>query len=60
VVVKVIDAASLEGVWKALRYGVRKFPAFIVNGQARFQSGNYTGVGQEIRRVLGAAESTFH
>jgi hypothetical protein len=30
--IKMIDAASVEGVWKALRYRVHHFPAFIVDG----------------------------
>lgn len=34
-IVKVIDAASLEGFFKSLRYGVRKYPAFIIGGQAK-------------------------
>lgn len=33
VVVKVIDAASVEGVWKSLRHGVRRYPAVIVEGK---------------------------
>ena len=33
VVVKVIDAASVEGFWKSLRYGVRRYPAVIVEGR---------------------------
>jgi len=33
VIVKVIDAASLEGFWKSLRYGVRRYPAVIVEGK---------------------------
>lgn len=37
VLVKVIDAASIEGVYKSLRYGTRRFPAVIVNGEARFR-----------------------
>jgi hypothetical protein len=31
--IKVVDAASLEGVVKALRHRVRRFPAFVVGGQ---------------------------
>ena len=31
VVFKVIDAASIEGVIKSLRYGVRKYPAVILD-----------------------------
>jgi len=31
---QVVDVASLEGVWKALRYRVRRFPALVVDGKA--------------------------
>ena len=34
VAVSVVDAASVEGVWKSLRYGVRRYPAVIVDGRA--------------------------
>ncbi len=33
--VRVIDPQSPEGVWKCLRYGVRRYPAFIVEGRRR-------------------------
>ncbi|MDE3074390.1 MAG: hypothetical protein KGJ86_03090 [Chloroflexota bacterium] len=33
--VKVVDAVSLEGVFKSLRYGSRHFPVFVVNGKRR-------------------------
>ncbi len=35
VTVKVVDAASAEGFWKSLRYGIRRYPAFIVGGQEK-------------------------
>lgn len=35
VAVSVVDAASIEGVWKALRHGVRRFPAVVVDGRQR-------------------------
>lgn len=35
VVFKVIDAASVEGLLKSVRYGVRKYPAVIVDGQVK-------------------------
>ena len=31
VVFKVIDAASMEGVLKSVRYGVHKYPAIVIN-----------------------------
>ncbi len=36
IMVKVIDAASLEGFVKSLRYNARRFPAVIVDRRARF------------------------
>ena len=36
ILLKVIDAASLEGFYKALKYNARRYPAVIVNRKARF------------------------
>jgi hypothetical protein len=33
--VKVIDAASIEGLYKAVRHRARRFPSFIIDGQER-------------------------
>jgi hypothetical protein len=33
--VKLVDVASVEGVFKAVRHRARRFPAFIVDGQQR-------------------------
>jgi hypothetical protein len=30
--VRVVDAASIEGVWKSLRHRLRRYPSFIVEG----------------------------
>jgi glutaredoxin len=35
VAVSVIDAASVEGVWKSLRHGVRRYPAVVLDGRER-------------------------
>ncbi len=35
VVFKVVDAASLEGVYKSLRFGVRKYPAIVIEGKGK-------------------------
>ena len=48
VAVSVVDAASIEGVWKSLRHGVRRYPAVIVDGRA-------TASGEE----LGAADAAI-
>jgi hypothetical protein len=36
IVLKVIDAASVEGVFKSLKYNARRYPAVIVNRKTRF------------------------
>jgi hypothetical protein len=35
VVFQVIDAASMEGFLKSVRYGLRRFPAFIIDGKEK-------------------------
>ena len=54
VTVKVIDAASLEGFWKTARYGLRRYPAVVVGGRARFTGTDFTSADAEIARQLGA------
>jgi hypothetical protein len=36
ILLKVIDAASVEGFYKSLKYNARRYPAVIVNRKARF------------------------
>ncbi len=59
VAVKVIDAASLEGVVKTLRYRVHRFPAVIVGREARFSGDTaqtLAGAAAELDRRLGQPE----
>ncbi len=53
VVVRVIDAASVEGVFKSLKYKTRRFPAVIVGQKARF-TGNQAlqSASAELARLL--------
>lgn len=53
VLIKVIDAASLEGFWKSARHGVGRYPAVIVGGR-RFADTEFTKAEEEIARHLGA------
>ena len=36
IILKVIDAASIEGFFKSLKYNARRYPAVIVDGKSRF------------------------
>jgi len=52
VLIKVIDAASLEGFWKSARHGVGRYPAVIVGGR-RFAGTDFSKAEEEIARRLG-------
>lgn len=54
VVVKVIDAASLEGFWKTARHRLGGYPAVIVGGRKRFVGADFDGAEAEIARQLAA------
>lgn len=55
ILLKVIDAASLEGFIKSLKYNARHYPAVIVNGGSRFiGSQMLPSASEEIaRRLMG-------
>ena len=53
IAVKVIDAASLEGFFKSLKYNARRYPAVIVDQKARFMgSQTLQPAADEIARLL--------
>lgn len=53
VIVKVIDAASMEGFYKALKYNAHRYPAVIIDGKARFSgSQGLDAAASEIGRRL--------
>ncbi|MEW5827716.1 MAG: hypothetical protein AB1846_02410 [Chloroflexota bacterium] len=57
-VIKVIDAASIEGVYKSLRYNARRYPAVIVNRRSRFiDRDSLESAANEINRILAQPES---
>ncbi len=49
--IRMVDPQSPEGLWKCLRYGVRRYPAFIVQGQHRIVGWNPTAVEQALGKV---------
>lgn len=54
VVFKIIDAASLEGFLKSLRYGVRRFPAFVIDGKDKHSGPDM----QQAKRLIDARVSS--
>ena len=53
ILLKVIDAASIEGFYKSLKYNARRYPAVIVDGRSRFiGSQMLSSAGDEIAHQL--------
>jgi len=57
ILVRVIDAASIEGFYKSLRFNLHRYPAIIVAGKTRFTgTRSLQSAGDEIaRRLVGQA-----
>lgn len=36
ILIRVIDAQSLLGVYKSIRYGVRRYPTFVINKKSKY------------------------
>ncbi|MBI3361080.1 MAG: hypothetical protein HY023_08210 [Chloroflexi bacterium] len=58
VIVKVIDAASVEGFWKTVRHGLRRYPAVVVGGKTTFTGTDFASADAEIARQLEAVPVT--
>ena len=35
ILIRIWDPRSLQGLWKAIRYGARRYPTFVVGGKAK-------------------------
>ncbi len=49
VVIRVIDAVSIQGLWKSVRHGLTRYPAVIVGGR-RFVGADFAAAEAEIAR----------
>jgi hypothetical protein len=52
VIVKVIDAASIEGLWKSLRHGLRRYPAIVIHEKPVYTGIDFTDADIEISRII--------
>jgi hypothetical protein len=50
--ISVIDAASIEGIWRSLRHRVRRYPAMIVDGRETAIGTDFEAVDRVIDRHL--------
>jgi hypothetical protein len=51
-VIRITDAQSMQGLWKSLTKGVRKYPTFIVDGEEKYHGWEAEALNEVIRRHL--------
>jgi len=49
IAIRLWDPRSLQGMWKSIRHGVRRYPAFIVDGGRRIVGWNIAALEQALR-----------
>jgi hypothetical protein len=57
IAVKVVDAASIEGVWKSVRHRVHRYPAVVVDGKETRIGADFKALDPVIERFVEAASS---
>jgi glutaredoxin len=50
--VRIVDAASIEGFWKSLRHGARRYPAVILDGKRRLSGSDIEALDAELQQHL--------
>ncbi len=48
ILIRIYDPRSLQGLWKALRHGVRRYPTFIINGKRKVSGWDQGHLEQEL------------
>jgi hypothetical protein len=55
-VIRITDAQSVQGIWKAITKGVRKYPTFIIAGQEKYHGWNKEHLNHLLQQHLQAME----
>jgi hypothetical protein len=53
ILIRIWDPRSLQGLWKSLRYGVRRYPTFVVAGR-KISGWDAAGLEQTLTKALGS------
>ena len=52
IMIRLIDPLSGLGLWKALRYWIRRYPAFVVNGKEKYSGWDQRALAMMLQRAL--------
>ena len=57
--IRIWDPRSLQGLWRSIRHGVRRYPTFIVNGHHKVTGWDTINLDQQIQAVLEIGKSAL-
>ncbi|MEW5870693.1 MAG: hypothetical protein AB1894_15580 [Chloroflexota bacterium] len=55
ILIRIFDPRSLQGLWKSIRYGVRRYPTFIVTGGQKISGWDIAQL-EQVLKQSGAVE----
>jgi hypothetical protein len=57
--IRIWDPRSLQGLWRSIRYGVRRYPTFLVNGRDKTTGWDTTKLEQQIQAAVEMGKSAL-
>ena len=55
ILIKVIDVQSFQGVYKSIRYGIHRYPSFIINKKKKYTGKDKTRLDLLLQEKINAA-----
>ncbi len=50
--IRIWDPRSLQGMWKSIRHGIRRYPTYIINGRDKFVGWDTVGLEQYLQSAV--------
>ena len=57
--IRIWDPRSLQGMWKSIRYGIRRYPTYIVDGRSKFSGWDTAELEQHLQSILEMGNSAI-
>ena len=57
--IRIWDPRSLQGLWRSIRHGVRRYPTFIVNGRSKTAGWDSANLERQIQAAVEISKSAL-
>jgi len=59
ILIRIFDPRSLQGLWNSIRYGVRRYPTFIVNGKTKISGWDREHLERDLQAAGAVAQTNI-